>query len=85
MRSARVASKDCCCLPFETYGRNGVTQIFRSFHRTPSSTTCGTTFLALRLCVCSCVCILLFCDHAGVYCCDVGVYVLFWCLGLFCI
>ena len=27
-----------CCLPSETYGRNGVTQIFRSFHRTVSST-----------------------------------------------
>ena len=26
-------------LPSETYGRNGVTQIFRYFHRTTSSTT----------------------------------------------
>ena len=24
----------CCCLPSETYGRIGVTPIFRSFHRT---------------------------------------------------
>ena len=26
-------------MPFETYGRNGVTPIFRSLHRTASSTT----------------------------------------------
>ena len=32
----------CCCLPSETYGRNGATPIFRSFfHRTASSTTGG--------------------------------------------
>ena len=31
----------CCCLPSETYGRNVVTSIFRSFHRTASSTTGG--------------------------------------------
>ena len=31
----------CCCLPSETYGRNGMTPIFRSFHRTASSTTGG--------------------------------------------
>ena len=24
----------CCCMPSETYGRNGVTPIFRYFHRT---------------------------------------------------
>ena len=29
----------CCCMPSATYGRNGVTPIFRSFHRTASSTT----------------------------------------------
>ena len=34
-------SSCCCCLPSETYGRNGVTPIFRSFHRTASSTTGG--------------------------------------------
>ena len=28
-------------MPSETYGRNGVTPIFRSFHRTASSTTAG--------------------------------------------
>ena len=31
----------CCCMPSETYGRNGVTPIFRSVPRTASSTTCG--------------------------------------------
>ena len=31
----------CCCLPSETYGKNGVTPIFRSFHKTASSTTGG--------------------------------------------
>ena len=31
----------CCCFPSETYGRNGVTPIFGSFHRTASSTTGG--------------------------------------------
>ena len=30
-----------CCMPSETYGKNGVTQIFRSFPRTASSTTGG--------------------------------------------
>ena len=30
-----------CCLSSETYGRNGVTPSFRSFHRTASSTTGG--------------------------------------------
>ena len=31
--------RDCCCyMPSETYGRNGVTPIFRSFHRTASIT-----------------------------------------------
>ena len=30
-----------CYLSSETYGRNGVTPIFRSFHRTASSTTGG--------------------------------------------
>ena len=29
----------CCCFPFETYGSNGVTPIFRSFHRTVRSIT----------------------------------------------
>ena len=29
---------ECYCMPSETYGRNGVTPIFRSFHRTASST-----------------------------------------------
>ena len=29
----------CCCLPSETYERNGVTPMFRSFHRTASSIT----------------------------------------------
>ena len=33
--------KNCCCIPSKTYGRNGVTQISRSFHRTASSTTGG--------------------------------------------
>ena len=27
----------CCCMPSETYERNGVTQIFRSFYRTAGS------------------------------------------------
>ena len=31
----------CCCFPSETYGRNGVTQIFRCFQRTACSTTGG--------------------------------------------
>ena len=31
----------CCCMPSENYGRNGVTPIFRSLHRTASSTTGG--------------------------------------------
>ena len=31
----------CCCLSSKTYGRNGTTPIFRSFHRTASSTTGG--------------------------------------------
>ena len=31
----------CCCLPSEANKRNGATQIFRSFHRTDSSTTGG--------------------------------------------
>ena len=31
----------CCCLSSEIYGRNEVTPIFRSFHRTASSTTGG--------------------------------------------
>ena len=30
-----------CCLPSDTYGRNGATPIFRSFHRSSSSTTGG--------------------------------------------
>ena len=30
-----------CCMPSETYGRNGVTPIFRSIRKTASSTTCG--------------------------------------------
>ena len=29
---------ECCCMPSETYGRNWATPIFRSFHRTASST-----------------------------------------------
>ena len=37
-----VCINGCCCfMPSETYGRNGVTPIFRSFHRTASSTTDG--------------------------------------------
>ena len=31
----------CCCMPSESYGKNGETSIFRSFHRTASSTTGG--------------------------------------------
>ena len=29
----------CCFIPSQTYGKNGVTPIFRSFYRTASSTT----------------------------------------------
>ena len=36
-----VCGVGCCCLTSETYGRNGVNQILRSFHRTASSTTVG--------------------------------------------
>ena len=42
---------DCfCCLPSETYGRNGVTPIFRSFHRTASSTTGGWSRWNILMC-----------------------------------
>ena len=40
----------CCCMPSETYGRNGVTQIFRSFHRTASSTTGGWSRWNILMC-----------------------------------
>ena len=42
----------CCCMPSETYGRNGVTPIFRSFHRTASSTTGGRSRWNILLCFC---------------------------------
>ena len=35
--SAIIAVPRCCCMPSETHGKNGVTPIFRSFHRTASS------------------------------------------------
>ena len=41
----------CCCMPSETYGRNGVTPIFRSFHRTASSTTGGWSCWNILMCV----------------------------------
>ena len=40
----------CCCLPSETYGRNGMTPIFRSFHRTASSTTGGWSRWNIVMC-----------------------------------
>ena len=40
----------CCCLLSETYGRNEVTQIFRSFHRTVSSTTIGWSRWDILMC-----------------------------------
>ena len=40
----------CCCLPSKTYGRNGVTPIFRSFHRTASSTTGGWSRWNILMC-----------------------------------
>ena len=39
-----------CCLPSETYGRNGATPIFRSFHRTASSTTGGWSRWNILMC-----------------------------------
>ena len=39
-----------CYLPSETYGRNGVTLIFRSFHRTASSTTDSWSRLNILMC-----------------------------------
>ena len=40
-----------CCLPSETYGRNGVIPIFRSFHRTASSTTCRWSRWNVLMCL----------------------------------
>ena len=39
---------ECSCMPSETYGRNGATLIFRSFHRTASSTTGGWSRIILQ-------------------------------------
>ena len=39
-----------CCLPSKTYGRNGVTPIFRSFHRTASSSTGGWSRWNILMC-----------------------------------
>ena len=38
------------CIPSETCGRNGVTPIFRSFHRTDSSTTGGWSRWYILMC-----------------------------------
>ena len=40
----------CCCLPSETYGMNGATPIFRSSHRTASSTTGGWSRWNILMC-----------------------------------
>ena len=40
----------CCCFPSKTYGRNVATSIFRSFHRTASSTTCGWSRRNILMC-----------------------------------
>ena len=40
----------CCCMPSETYGRNGATSIFRSFHRTARSTTGGWSRCNILMC-----------------------------------
>ena len=40
----------CCCMPSETYGSNEVTQIFRSFPRTVSSTTGGWSRWNILMC-----------------------------------
>ena len=47
---AMSASFCCCCLPSETYVRNGVTPIFRSFHRTASSNTSGWSRWNILMC-----------------------------------
>ena len=39
-----------CCIPSETNGRNGVTQIFRSFHRTARSTINGWSHWNILMC-----------------------------------
>ena len=43
-------SKGYCCLPSETYGRNGVTPIFITFHRIASSTTGGWSRWNILMC-----------------------------------
>ena len=45
-----VSATSCCCFPSETYRRNGVTPIFRSFHRTASSTTGGWSSWNILMC-----------------------------------
>ena len=54
----------CCyfCMPSESYGRNGVTQIFRSFHRTVSSTTGGCSVVGTFL---KCVFYIYHSEHYG--------------------
>ena len=48
--TARLFTRCCCCMPSETYGKNGATPIFRSFHRTASSTTGGWSRLNILMC-----------------------------------
>ena len=45
-----VCINGCCCMPSETYGMNGATPIFRSFHRTASSTTGGWSRWNILMC-----------------------------------
>ena len=40
---------ECCCMPSETYGRDGATPIFRSIHRTASSTISIKLYAALNI------------------------------------
>ena len=49
-RRVRRGSISCCCIPSKTYGRNGVTPIFRYFHRTASSTTGGWSRWNILMC-----------------------------------
>ena len=44
-----------CCMPSETYGRNGATPIFRSFYRTTSSTTGGWSRWNILMCFLLCI------------------------------
>ena len=49
-------------MPSETYGRNGVTPIFRSFHRTANSTTGGWSLWNILMCF---ICIYIHSEHYG--------------------